>query len=300
MIEKINEFIENCTKADTLRDRGLKEPDNIVKIENIKYSEHGEYGLFDIYYPDFFENGNKNKFPVIVHTHGGAYCYGSKEIYRFYCMSLAKLGFAVVNYNYRLTPKYHFPAPLEDLNNVLTKISSDKEEFSFLDSENIFLAGDSAGAQITSQYAVIWSNKNYAQEFDFKVPKINIRAIALNCGFYDIKNYNFNENDTMSLIKAYWDKDFSEYKNQLNVIENITKDYPPSFIMTSNRDFLNEKAKPFSDILTKNKVKNILKIYGDDNEELYHVFHCNIRLETAQKCNREECGFFSMMTKNSH
>ena len=51
---------------------------------------------------------------MIVNIHGGGYFYGDKELYRFYCMHLAEYGFAVINYNYRLSPENKFPAPLED------------------------------------------------------------------------------------------------------------------------------------------------------------------------------------------
>ena len=33
-----------------------------------------------------------------------------KELYQFYCMSLAERGFAVVNFTYRLAPEYKYPA----------------------------------------------------------------------------------------------------------------------------------------------------------------------------------------------
>ena len=38
--------------------------------------------------------------PVIVSFHGGGWVYGDKNVYQFYCMELAKRGFAVVNYSY--------------------------------------------------------------------------------------------------------------------------------------------------------------------------------------------------------
>ena len=32
--------------------------------------------------------------------------------------------------------------------------------------------------------------------------------------------------------------------------------------------------------------------YGDRDHVLGHVFHCNVRLSEAQRCNRDECDYF--------
>ena len=61
-------------------------------------------------------------------------------------MSLVKRGFAVVNYTYRLAPEYQYPAPLEDTNRVVTWVMEHAGEYD-LDTENVFMVGDSAGAQ---------------------------------------------------------------------------------------------------------------------------------------------------------
>ena len=80
-------------KNDEIRDRGLAEPEDIEKVKDLAYGEDPEQVL-DIYYPA----GTEKPLPTIVSVHGGAYVYGSKELYRFYCMSLAQRGFAVVNF----------------------------------------------------------------------------------------------------------------------------------------------------------------------------------------------------------
>ena len=50
---------------------------------------------------------------------------------------------------------------------------------------NVILVGDSAGSQMTSQYAAIATNADYAKLFPFTVPEeIKIRALGLNCGMY--------------------------------------------------------------------------------------------------------------------
>lgn len=95
--------------------------------------------------------GRGRPLPAIVSVHGG-WVYGSKEVYQFYCMSLARRGFAVVNFSYRLAPKHKFPAPLEDANAVFHWVLAHAGEYGF-DPERIFAVGDSAGANILRLYS---------------------------------------------------------------------------------------------------------------------------------------------------
>lgn len=81
--------------------------------------------VLDVYRPKDTE-GN---LPVIVSVHGGGWVYGDKELYQYYCMSIAQRGFAVVNFTYRLAPEYQFPAPMEDTNSVFAWILDNKDKY---------------------------------------------------------------------------------------------------------------------------------------------------------------------------
>ena len=100
---------------DKKRDKGLKVPAGLKCFYDIRYSKDGDECLLDLYKP---VRASKKPAPVIVSVHGGGWIYGDKELYRFYCMELARRGFAVVNYTYRLAPENKFPSALIDTNNV--------------------------------------------------------------------------------------------------------------------------------------------------------------------------------------
>ena len=174
-------FRIRASKSDRVRDAAIPLPEGIVQCRNISYGSHGEENLLDVYYPD----NASAPLPTIVSIHGGGYVYGNKEIYRRYGMDLAKRGFAVVNFNYRLAPKWKFPTPLADANAVLHWVVQNAVRY-HLDPSRIFLVGDSAGAQLASQYAAIHTNPEYAALFRLKLPKVRIRALGLNCGMYDL------------------------------------------------------------------------------------------------------------------
>ncbi len=286
-------FRYKCNKSDKARDKNLVPPENVTAIKNLSYADGGKYNRLDVYYP----KGTTEKLPVIVSIHGGGFVYGTKEVYFQYGMYLASLGFTVVNFNYHLAPGKKFPYQLGEINSVFQWISKNAEQY-YMDAGNVFVVGDSAGAQLNSQYAAIYSNPEYARLFDFKVPcdEVKIRAVALNCGLYKLE-MDMDANGvvkTSSLQKDYLGSTISaETMKKLDVLGNITSDYPPSFVMSSEYDFLKDNAQPMADFLTSKDVENVCRIYGTkDQTYMTHVFHVNMNLEEAKICNQDEAAFF--------
>ena len=291
-------------KNDVKRDAGLKAPEDVVRVTNLAYAEGAAAAhtagdgaapaagmdareadpeqLLDIYYPA----GTAEKLPIIVSVHGGAYMYGNKEVYQYYCMSLAQKGFTVVNFNYRLAPEHKFPDQLKDINSVMKFVCGRAGEY-WGDLDNVFFVGDSAGAQMASQYLAAVTNPKYAQRLGLDVPVFTVRAAALNCGMYELDPVR----DKM-LIKCYLGSEEVMRSARMDVLANITEDYPPCFIMTSTGDFLRGNAEPMGDFLTRRGVENEVHVYGTEEEPLGHVFHCDVRNPIAAVCNEEECEFF--------
>ncbi len=206
-------------------------------------------------------------------------------------MSLVKRGFAVVNYTYRLAPEYQYPAPLEDTNRVVTWVMEHAGEYD-LDTENVFMVGDSAGAQGLSLYAAICTNPEYAKEYMFKVPDgFTLKAIALNCGLASITITEGEE--TSELMKDYLPGHGTEKEKWLmSPVLHMTENYPPTFVMTAEGDFLRDEAPQLVQRLTECNVTTCYRFYKWNERPLGHVFHCDMRLEMAEVCNDDECAFF--------
>ena len=271
-----------CTKSDRKRDAGLTTPAGIVRHDNIQYGTDRKWHLLDVYRP----KDAADPLPVIVSFHGGGWVYGTKEVYQYYCMCLAEKGFAVVNYNYRLAPRYRFPAPFEDTNALFQWITDHAAEYG-LDTARMFGAGDSAGALGIALYACILTNPAYAKRYAFAPPAgITLRGLALNCGLYTTA-------DKADALRDFLPKQNpAEALNALDLVQHITKDFPPCYVMTANKDFLKEEPKLLLPVLEKCGVRYEYKLYGDDAQPRGHVFHCNIRDELAVAANDAECAFF--------
>lgn len=278
-------------QSDDERDRGLLTPDGISRWDNIAYGPDYSWQLLDVYQP---QQTVKKRLPVIVSVHGGGWVYGDKERYQFYCMDLAQRGFAVVNFSYRLAPEYKFPASLEDTCAVFRWVLSHAEEYGF-DRERIFAVGDSAGAHILGLFAAMCTNSAYSAKYTFSPPANFVpKALAFNCGAYWIRMSDRPEDQLPSAIM----KDFlpgqgtEEELALIDLRKHITQDFPSAFFMTAEDDFLKSQAMDLATVLAEKEIPFVYRYYQDSQQKLGHVFHLNIRLETARQCNDEECAFF--------
>lgn len=301
MLSKIvTDIRTNWAISDRERDEGLTTPEDITRHDDISYGPYGEWNLLDIYHKKDVNTCQ----PTIVNIHGGGWVYGTKEIYQFYCMSLAQRGFTVVNFNYRLAPENKYPAALEDINSVFCFLKEHGKEY-YVDTENLLVVGDSAGGQLASHYLTIFTNPEFAKLFTFQTPDVKVRAVALNCGVYDTRNCVDTEVDEYLLEYIDKEKLTKDMWESLDTIKYMTSDFPPAFVMSAYHDFLVADAEPMYRHLQSLSVPCELRIYGSkEQEEIAHVFHVNIRLPEAGKCNDEECDFFKRfvgckpMTKN--
>ena len=276
-----------AAKSDHKRDSAIPLPQGVTEKRDIAYGSHGKENLLDVYYPE----GTDKPLPTIVSIHGGGYVYGDKEVYHRYCMDLARRGFAVVNFTYRLAPRWKFPTPLADTNQVMHWICANAPKY-HLDPEHIFLVGDSAGAQLASQYAAMQANPEYAALFELNMANIRIPAVALNCGLYDLTDYAQKKN-RKGIYLDYLGKEISVTDPRLNVLNAIDHRYPASFVTTGTHDFLRANAQPMWQFLQERGVDAQWRCYGaEDDESVVHVFHCNIIHPEAVRCNDDTAAFF--------
>ncbi len=275
-------------EGDAKRDAGLVFPEDIKAFRDIRYGEDAEWNVLDVYRPKDAEG----KLPVIISIHGGGWVYGDKNVYQFYCSSLAQRGFAVVNFSYRLAPENKFPSSLEDTNAVCAWVMENAEEYGF-DTGHIFAVGDSAGAHNLSLYACILTNPEYAKQYPFQAPEgFELKACALNCGVYNISADTFDPM-TGGLMNDLIEGALTPEKLAfISCVNYVTDAFPPAYIMTANQDFLKAEPAKLVPVLFSHEIPFIFRNFGTKENPLGHVFHCNMRLEAAAVCNDEECAFF--------
>lgn len=216
--------------------------DSLDKLIDINYLSQFDDGHLDLYFP----KGNKKNLPLVIWIHGGAYIAGDKERPRPFCERLASKGYIVANIDYLLAPVGVYPMPIIQVYEALSYLKDHCDDYN-IDFNNIFIGGDSAGAQIASQIGAMESNPVLLKKMGFdKFFGENLRGLILFCGLY---NMNTVLNSGFPGIKWYMDiytnSNFSHFykKNELSTIENITNLYPHTFITCGKRDPFYNQAK---------------------------------------------------------
>lgn len=290
MSELSDHIRKSFKESDDVRDAGLETPEGVERFDDIAYGPESNWQRLDLYRPE----GAAAPLPVIMSVHGGAWVYGDKERYQFYCLDLAKRGFAVVNFTYRLAPEFKFPAPLEDISLVADWTLRHAEEYG-LDRENIFAVGDSAGAHLLALYASALANPACAGHFDLAIPSgFSLKACALNCGVYDLSAENEFDPDRPQIMKDFLEGGGTDEEIfNISPVNFITKKFPPVFLATCTGDFLKGQAPIILEKFVENDVPCEFHFFtGKNSGELGHVFHLRIKTDDAELCNDMECDFF--------
>ncbi len=141
-----------------------------------------------------------------------------------------------------------------------------------IDLNRIFLAGDSAGAQIAAQAALIISDPAYAQRMGINpgMPRAALRGVVLFCGPYDPATMNFDGLFGKFMRTVIWSyvgtRDPHDKRvAQLSVTPHVTPAYPPVFISVGNVDPLAPQSLALADALRATGVQVDALFFPDDH-----------------------------------
>lgn len=260
----------------------------ITRLANQQYLSGDPDAFLDVYYSEAVGKTNKKQ-PVIVWTHGGAWLSGSKDNDEAYFKLLAAQGYTVVAPNYTLAPSATYPTPVRQLNSAHAYIINNADRF-HADTNALFLAGDSAGSQLSSQLAALITNKAYAKEVGIapSLTPAQLKGVILFCGIYKMEGLT-QPDPTLPKIVGWGDdvsvwaysgtKDFSDpVIRQMSAYYHVTKDFPPAFISGGNADPLTDaQSKPLAEKLQSLGVETQTLFYPANHQPaLPHEYQFNL------------------------
>ncbi|WP_336882186.1 alpha/beta hydrolase [Rhodococcus globerulus] len=257
-------------------------PGGVDAIRDQYYRTDDSDARLDVYFPA----GTQTALPTVVWTHGGAWISGTKSNNATYYELLASRGFTVVSLDYSIGPEHRYPTAIGQLNDAHAYILANAERL-HVDPSKIFLAGDSAGAQLSSQLATIITNPEYADLVCVK-PALHpdqLRGVVLNCGIYDVANMVGGPGIIgWGVDRSLWaytgDRLFvdSTAAQQMSTLHHVTADFPPAYISGGNADPLTDRqSKPLADKLTGFGVKVDTLFFPEDHEPpLGHEYQFNL------------------------
>lgn len=281
----------------------------VTLLSNQIYRPNDSDALADVYYPTNIKDTDA-KLPTIIWTHGGAWLSGDKTNDGPYFKLLAAKGYTVVAPNYSLAPDHTYPTPIHQLNDLYTYVQENAAYF-HIDTNNLFLAGDSAGAQLSAQMAAIITNPNYADEASItpNMKPDQLRGVILNCGIYQMKGLT-QPDPTLPKIVGWGDdvsvwaysgtKDFDDpIIQQMSPYFHVTKDFPPTYISGGNGDPLTKaQSMPLAAKLESRNVPVTKLFYADDHQpSLPHEYQFNLDNTDGQNALQETLKFIKTTTK---
>lgn len=236
---------------------------NIVSYNNISYGPY-KRNKYDIYYN---KNNTMLKKPVFIYFHGGGYISGTKDTRKFYCKKWVDEGYVAINVNYHYKSDYPFRNQLSDCFKALEHIFDNSEKYG-IDTKNIIISGESAGAHIASLLAQAYGNRKIYDNFypDFKYKdEFRVKGAVLISGIYDAEkllSYKFVNMRNFAMLLC--DKSLSEIDDylqsedgkKLTVTYYLNDKFPPSAIINSSMDLLAPDSEAFCKKLNDLGVKN--------------------------------------------
>lgn len=257
--------------------RNFEKFPDITVMKNIPYDERfGNLTCANV----FFKEG-KESYPVIVNVHGGGFVKGDKRHRAALCAKFARQGYFVYNVNYRLAPKFQFPAACEDVINALNYLPKLKKQFK-LDLDKIILTGDSAGAYYAMTAILAATNEEFRNGLN--LPKVNgkITGFMGFCGAYSIEKIvarksplNVAKEVGSALVGYKVKKDFSNLHDfalfkYTYLLDFVNEKFPPTFIMASKYDgFVGGQGELLEEKLNSLGIKNTAYYANVEGD-----FHC--------------------------
>lgn len=277
-------FSQGDTQAQALLEKHI--PPGIVTHADLAYGP-GPDDLFDISLPP----DTTEPLPLIVWVHGGAWIAGSKDGVTNYLKVLAGQGFATIAVEYSTGFGSTYPTHVIQVNAALRHITANAAELG-LDPDRLILAGDSAGAQIAAQTALLLTNPTYAQTMQIEpgIQSSQLSGVILASGAYDMQSIDFNGDWAWILNTVLWAytgaKDFLEdEKFELASVQQfVGHTFPPAYITSGNGDPLEPQARRLAASLAQFGVPVTSLFFPAEHEPAQpHEFQFNLDTPEGQQ-----------------
>jgi acetyl esterase len=271
-------------------------PKGVAGVLDLQYAEASaqphvqpnDFTKLDVFYPE----GTSEPLGTVIWTHGGAWISGNKKFDRTYFELLASKGYTVVGLNYTYGPEAQYPTAVFELNQAHQFLLDNAAEL-YIDPTRIVLAGDSAGAQLTSQLGALITDPDYATQMSFTpvLKPEQVKGLVLNCGVYDLSSLLGQKGilgwgDDAALWAYTGDRDLanSAALAEMSTINHVTRAFPPSYISGGNADPLTvANSKPLAAKLAGLGV-DVTELFWPDNytPALPHEYQFRLNLDAAQ------------------
>jgi acetyl esterase/lipase len=265
-------------------------PTDVRVVSDVGYgSGSGADERVDLYLPPS-AGGGADAPPVVMWIHGGAWVGGSKDELSGWFRRLADAAdVAVAAISYSLAPESTSPTPLAQAARAARFLADHGDELG-VDTSQLFVGGDSAGAQIAAQLGAVASSAELASRCGLvgaEVPPL--RGLVLCCGPYDVRTFGDDgpvHHIVDAVMWAYsgtrrWRGD-ERFLDTMAVVDHVSEAFPATFVTVGNADPLEPQTDQLQAALAAAGVEtDALRFEPDHQPALGHEYQFDVRLDES-------------------
>lgn len=260
---------------------------------DVSYESRFDLGVMDVYAKQSDEAQ-----PLVVYAHGGYYVGDDKEDFTYYCQKLASYGFVVANINYELAPEGRYPTQILQVNEAVSYLLKHASEYG-IDTENVFIAGDSAGGHLASQMGLYYTNAEFQAGIGDE-PALSaeqLRGVVLLCGYYDIDTLRATGfpliADSVWMMTGEKHYEGTPAAQSMNTVAFVTGDYPAVFITCGDKDPFITQANEMLDVLDANGIDVTAYLPTTKQTKLWHEYQRDLQLDEGIEATKRLAQFLS-------
>lgn len=295
-------FLRALSLAGRISPVARPERHNVEVLRDLPYLEDDAvWHRLDIYRP----SDRPGPHPVVLYIHGGGFSTLSKESHWLMSLLFARAGYLVANINYRLAPRFPYPAAVLDSFAAFEWLCKNIEELGG-DLSKLVLAGESAGANLVTGLAIATCYER-DEPFSRRVYSLDVvpRAVLPACGLLQVSDPGrfsrkrplpgWIDNILFDISKMYLQRDGAEPEtwdlaDPLLVLErgiSPTRPLPAFFVTCGTRDPLLDDSRRLARALEKLGVPSDACYYPKE----IHAFHAMVWRRQARSCWRKTFSF---------
>ena len=276
---------------------------NIHVDKNIVYNEEfPKVCKLDVYR---HEDKVGAKLPTIINCHGGGFMAGDRKyrkgIARF---MVDQLDVCVVNFTYHTGEKKPFPQFTRDSMKAIEWVEQHAEEYGF-DLDQLYIMGDSAGAQIAAHSITVLENPELAERLGCVRPDVKFKGAILGCGPYDVM-YALTQKTIFDLARGIGREvlnvdtrkieNVENYalKKEISVLDWITPDFPPSLVIHTVGDIVcMGQGEKLLDVFDEKNVPYVS--YYSTKKKDFHCWYLVLGKKSAKPVLEEMVAFMKTL-----
>jgi len=217
-------LVATCVAHCNAEDRAAK-----LKVDtDIVYAEpDGTKLLMDVYHP-----AGAGPHPAVLVIHGGAWLSGDRHQLQLWARELAERGYCACAIDYRLAPKFKFPAQIDDCRSALEWVRKNAKDLK-VDTQRIGAIGYSAGGHLVS----LLGTTGQAPSDENKQTDTRLQCVIAGGAPCDFRSLPEKANSL-----TYWlggsRKEKPDVYEQASPAAFVDKDDPPTFFFNGTKDTL--------------------------------------------------------------